>query len=152
MGMNAAVGFVVVRNLAVFGEMSVTFAFDPSVKTTANGTSSSKTATDYDLSLMSAGAGVAYYFERLNLYVSGAFTFPWLVVENSSSDDSSSSSQMITKVGVGGNLMVGKEWWISANWALGGAGMVQVASAKMKDVDTHWSAAAVSLMLSATYN
>ena len=50
-------------------------------------------------------------------------------------------------------LMVGKEWWVSANWGMGIAG--EFVGASMTDKNTPgltWSASSLSVLLSATYN
>ena len=49
-------------------------------------------------------------------------------------------------------FMVGKEWWVSANWGLGVAGIVHIASMKLPNTDSRATADALSLVLSATYN
>jgi hypothetical protein len=48
--------------------------------------------------------------------------------------------------------MVGKEWWVSANWGLGVAGIVHLASMKSTNEDSRVTAETLSLVLSATYN
>jgi hypothetical protein len=147
MAMNLAFGGVVARNLAIFGEMSVSSAFDPTVDIDGQ----TYSANDTNVNLMNFGPGVAYYVESINLYLSGAVTLSRVYADDSQSS-SSSSNVDLTDTGVGGSFMVGKEWWVSDNWGLGGALMLHLASMKMKDIDARMSAASVSFLFSATYN
>ena len=95
-----------------------------------------------------AGAGLAYYLEPVNVYFSGA-----LMLVTFELDDSRNNAIYQSDSGVGFQVMVGKEWWASANWGLGVAGELYVASMKDKtDTNTNWASSAFSLVFSATYN
>jgi hypothetical protein len=65
------------------------------------------------------GVGVSYYFMPINVYVTGVVGPSWLSL---SPDDGDEDEGISTDVGVGFNLDVGKEWWVSDNWGLGVAG------------------------------
>jgi hypothetical protein len=148
--MNFACGGAVLPNLIIFGELSASAAMDPTVNATG---SSSTTATDTTVNLYNFGPGVAYYIESLNLYLSGAVTLAWMTADNSNNNSNNNSqSTSLTDTGIGGSFMVGKEWWVSANWGLGVAGMLNLASMKDKTVDTRWFTTSVSFLFSATYN
>ena len=95
-----------------------------------------------------AGAGLAYYLEPVNVYLSGALMFVTFEF-----DDSHNNPIYQSDTGVGFQGMVGKEWWASTNWGLGLAGELYVASMKDKtDPNTRWTSSAFSLVFSATYN
>jgi len=99
------------------------------------------------------GPGVAYYFLPGNLYLSGSLLFSQLSEsDNGSSNNSSNNSIDLTNMGIGASFMVGKEWWVSTDWGLGVAGMLHLASMKMKDWDARATAEAISILFSATYN
>ena len=65
------------------------------------------------------GVGVSHYFMPINVYVTGVVGPSWLSV---SADDDGQDERMSTDLGIGFNLDVGKEWWVSDNWGLGVAG------------------------------
>jgi hypothetical protein len=68
-------------------------------------------------------------------------------------DDANSNPIYQTRDGIGIQLMVGKEWWISQDWGIGVAGEFIGASMKDKnDSSVTWSADAFSILVSATYN
>jgi hypothetical protein len=146
MAMNLAFGAAVAPNLVIFGEMTVSSALEPNYE--GGGTSAQMNSVN--VSMVGIGPGIAYYLEGPNLYLSGSLSFPQVSVDNNSS--SSSDSTEVTEFGIGTNLLVGKEWWVSSNWGLGIAGMFQIASMKMKDYDDRMSAFATSVLFSATYN
>ena len=82
------------------------------------------------------------------MYLSGALMFVTFEL-----DDSNNNAIYQSDTGVGFQGMVGKEWWVSANWGLGLAGELFVASMKDKtDPNTSWTSSAFSLVFSATYN
>jgi hypothetical protein len=145
LSLNMALGGSVTHNWIVFGEVSVSSASAPVREDTGY---PDKTLDNQTLSLISVGPGVAYYFDSLNLYLSGAVTMSMLTLDR----DNSNSSQELTRSGFGASFMVGKEWWVSSDWGVGIAGMLQGASMKDKYYDQRWSAGSLSVLFSATYN
>ncbi|HMC93285.1 MAG TPA: hypothetical protein VKO16_00795, partial [Polyangia bacterium] len=58
-----------------------------------------------------------------------------------------------SKLGLASDLQVGKEWWVSPDWGLGIAAQLIGGSLKdQNDPSLSWSAGALSLLFSATYN
>jgi hypothetical protein len=145
--MTYAFGGAVTPNLVLYGEFLMTMAPDPTSKLGVN----SQTLTGIDLVLLGMGPGVAYYLEPSNLYFSGTLAFSQ-VSASASSSNSSNRSIDLTDMGIGASFMVGKEWWVSHDWGLGVAGLLHVASMKLRDVDTRMTATALSVLFSATYN
>ena len=148
MAMAFAFGVSVTPNLVLYGEFLVTVAMDPTLEVA--GTSQH---LGFDVNLFGIGPGVAYYLEPLNMYFSGTLAFSQLTASRSSSSSSSSNdSTDVTEMGIGAGFMVGKEWWVSHDWGLGVAGLLHLASMKMKYVDTRMTATGLSVLFSATYN
>jgi hypothetical protein len=146
MAMAFAFGGSVTPNLVIYGEFMGTVAMDPKLE---RGETSQNTG--FDVNLFGIGPGVAYYLEPMNMYFSGTLAFSQ-VTASSSSSGSSNDTADLTNMGIGGSFMVGKEWWVSHDWGLGIAGMLHLASMKMKIVDSTMTAAAFSILFSATYN
>ena len=95
--------------------------------------------------LASFGGGVAYYFMPLNLYLAGTLLgTQWELQER---DEKIAES----KVGIGFATLLGKEWWVSENWALGVAGKLMAASMK-DELSQRWNALTFALLFSSTYN
>jgi len=141
---SAAMGGVVARHLVLYGAFFNTLAANPDVQ--VGGTSVASGVANIEM--QGIGPGVAYIFDSPNLYLSGtiAATRFWTGDGNGNQLDTS-------KIGLALELSVGKEWWVSPDWGLGIAG--QFVGGSMKDQNQPtltWSAAAVSLLFSATYN
>jgi hypothetical protein len=94
------------------------------------------------------GAGVVYYVEPLNLYLSGALAYAFFFTE-----DAKGKMLDQTDPGIGFDGMVGKEWWASQHWGIGVAIEVLAATA-MKDQNdktVSWTGESFNVLLSATY-
>jgi len=139
-----ALGGAITPNLIVFGTLffSGLGMPDVSVGGFASGTSNGSAV------VTGIGPGVAYYLEPFNVYFSG--TLGAMAFEM---DDVNGNAIYQTKAGIGCQILVGKEWWISQDWGLGVAGEFVGASMKDKsDNGITWSATAFSLLFSTTYN
>ena len=147
MAMAFAFGGSVTPNLVIYGEFMGTVAMDPTLE--YGGTSRH---LGFDVNLFGIGPGVAYYLEPMNMYFSGTLAFSQVTASSSNSSDSSNDTADVTEMGMGASFMVGKEWWVSHDWGLGIAGMLHLASMKMKNVDSTMTATAFSVVFSATYN
>ncbi len=145
--MTFAFGGAVTPHLVLYGEMLVNMAFEPDLE--YGGTSQPMTGTN--VGLLGIGPGVAYYLEPSNLFFSGTLAFSQ-VQESASDSSNSNDSADLTDMGIGASFMVGKEWWVSNNWGLGLAGLLRLASMKMRYEDTRMTATAISVLFSATYN
>jgi hypothetical protein len=138
-----AVGGAPIPNLAVFGSLFFTGASQP--KVTGNGYSVQTTG---DALVGGFGAGLVYYFMPANIYLSGA-----VATLSLQADDSNGKTTYTSDYGVGFDGIIGKEFFVSEHWGLGGA-LEFVGASSMKDKDNpniSWSAAAFNLLLSATY-
>jgi hypothetical protein len=149
-----AFGGAVAPNLVLYGEMTMTMAIDPTVQSGET----SQNLTHTNVNLFGIGPGVAYYLEPSNMYFSGTLAFSQVTASDSSSSSSTSNSSVdLTEMGIGASFMFGKEWWVSHNWGLGAAGLLQLASMKVKQeiagaTDNRMTATALSVLFSATYN
>jgi hypothetical protein len=144
LSLGAAIGGVIARNLILYGAVFETDTVNPDVQ--VGGTSMNSQIER--VSLQGIGPGVAYYFERINLYLSGTLALSrfWTYDGNGNQLDTS-------KIGLGLDLQVGKEWWVSRDWGLGIAAQLVGSSMKdQSDPTLTWSAGAFSLLFSATYN
>lgn len=141
--LGVAVGAALAENFMLYGEFFDDIAMEPTIEVG----NASGTLDEGSSGLSGAGAGMAYYVMPLNLYVAlGIHTTTILVQEDPDKDPRR------TTYGIGGNVMVGKEWWVSPNWGLGVAGQF-AAGGLMKDkADNSYSAVAGGVVFSATYN
>ncbi|HJX51438.1 MAG TPA: hypothetical protein VJ801_01620, partial [Polyangia bacterium] len=101
------------------------------------------------------GPGVAYYFMPLNLYVSGTLLYQVWASKGFRRTANAASPAPVDPsgwAGIGCSLMVGKEWWVSANWGLGVAAQLLLGESTGSPADGHWTAKALAIMFSSTYN
>jgi hypothetical protein len=139
-----ALGGAILPNLIVFGNLFGSGVSKPTVTIAGLGSGTSNSS----VAVSGIGPGVAYYFEPINLYLSGTLAAMHVEI-----DDVNRHPLYQSKTGVGGQVMVGKEWWISQNWGLGAA--VEFVAASMKDNNNSnitWTSTGFSLLFSATYN
>ena len=139
-----AVGGAPIPNLAVFGSLFFTGASQPKVTDSVYGNG----AFDGDALVVGFGAGLVYYFMPANIFLSGA-----ICTLSFEADDSNDKTVYTSDYGVGFDGMIGKEFWVSPHWGIGGA-LEFVGASSMKDKDTPgltWSASAFNLLFSATY-
>jgi hypothetical protein len=144
-----ALGGAVAENLIVFGELALINVDSPTVSFAGTSATGGGASVDH----AGVGPGVAYYLMPLNLYLSGAVIFGRVQVQDKSSNDVVGQ----TKVGVGLNLVAGKEWWVSANWGLGVALHFMVAtntdsSSDLTPSSTRFTTTGGTIAFSATYN
>jgi hypothetical protein len=139
----AAFGGTIAPNLILYGELLGTTVTNATFS--AGGQSN---LTGYDMTLFGFGPGVAYYFEPVNLYLSGTLTF----TEISFSDTNTAAPVDSTDLGIGLSFMVGKEWWVARDWGIGIAGQFHIATMHDPSYDARMRASAFSLLFSATYN
>jgi hypothetical protein len=102
---------------------------------------------------MALGPGLAYYVEPSNFYFAG--TVGIARANFGSGTNSTGGSGNITSWGLGGQFLVGKEWWVSQNWGLGIAGQVVLSTASDANPalsSINWTTAGFNLLFSATYN
>jgi len=139
-----AIGGVIARDLVLYGAAFGTSTANPDKQ--VGGVS--VTGDLGEIGVGAIGPGVAYYFEHINLYLSGTFGLAGFTTH-----DNGGLKVDASRSGAAFALMLGKEWWVSRNWGMGIAGELFTASLKDKNVPgLTWSAGAASILLSATYN
>ncbi len=110
--------------------MLATVATQPNVNEPGYG----NTTASSNISLGGIGAGIVYYFEPINIYLSGV-----IAAMDLQGQDANGNTTGETKVGPGFQLMVGKEWWSPAT-GLGAAGEFMAATMKDKnDSSVTWN-------------
>jgi hypothetical protein len=112
--LGVAVGGSVSRNLIVFGEVLGNRASDPRVKDSFG----VRRTWPGTYGLVSVGPGVSYYFDQLNMYVSGTLAITRLF-----------GKEIDANLGWGANLGIGKEWWAATKWRTGVVAVLQYARA-----------------------
>jgi hypothetical protein len=139
-----AIGGAIGRNLVLYAAFFGTNTSSPDKQVAG-------TSVNGDLNEIGVGAfgpGLAYYFQRCNLYLSATFGLAGFAAMDAGGVKVDSS-----KSGGAFDFMVGKEWWVSRDWGLGIAGELMTASLKDKNVPgLTWSASGLSILFSATYN
>jgi hypothetical protein len=139
-----ALGGAVAPNLAVFGN----FFESGAVKLSSLKSNRTDLVGADNAAMAGLGAGVIYYIEPLNLYLSGALALTVFFIE-----DVKGKMLDQTDGGIGFDGMVGKEWWASQHWGVGAAVEI-IAATAMKDQNdpsVHWTAEAFNFVLSASY-
>jgi hypothetical protein len=150
---NLAIGAAIRPNLILFGEVISHGMSSPDKKYAGE----TKNANSTNLSIQGIGPGVAYYFMPINIYVSGSIL---LHKVNYDDDNDNYDATDLSTFGFAGNLMVGKEWWVSRDWGLGLAiqGMLGTAKNRAQNdqsghlIEGRWNSMAFGLLMSATYN
>jgi hypothetical protein len=132
----AALGGVIASNLILYVELAgttVTYPLGP------------RDGPLFDrVDQFSFGPGVAYYLEPSNLCVSSTLTFPKVRFDDGEVDESN--------FGVGLNLMISKEWWLSGDWGVGVAVQAHLATVSFEKNPGGGSSRTFALLFSATYN
>jgi hypothetical protein len=142
-----AFGGSVAPNFIIFGNLFGMGLSDPDLE--LNGQSAGSTS-NLTTTIAGIGPGVAYYFQPINMYISGTIG----VMEFQGSNSSSGGTSYNSNAGWGFQGMVGKEWWVTPTWGLGVAGEI-LAAGGMADKDNSaikWSGDTFSIVFSATYN
>lgn len=140
---NFAIGGAVVENFIIHLDLSAASVSDPTVK--VNGQNAQSGVNDYGTSVL--GLGLTYYFPS-NFYLTGA-------VGTARTSMKANGKTYETDSGVGINLMVGKEWWVSDNWGLGVAGQWLYTKCPDKAPDGSTpdvKTSVLGVLFSATYN
>ncbi|MDD2897547.1 MAG: hypothetical protein PHI31_02420 [Desulfuromonadaceae bacterium] len=140
---NFAIGGAVAQDLIL--HLDVTGVNTPDPKVTSNGNQLSSNVTSASTSL--AGIGVTYYFPT-NIYATGSLGI-------AESKYESNGIEYKTDKGLGANVMVGKEWWVSDDWGLGIAGLFLYTNCPAKSVAgarPDVKSTTIGVLFSATYN
>ena len=113
------IGGAVAGDLALHGRLASFVTFNPTVE--VDGTDLG-TAEDLSISFTLFGIGLTYYFMPVNIYLTG------VVGISGVSTTFRGETRQGSYRGLGLNFDVGKEWWVSDNWALGVAGRLWMSS------------------------
>ncbi len=140
-----ALGYNLARNLILYGELFDDVTVSPTARIKGDDEEDELDAT---LGLYGVGIGLAYYLPR-NVFISASAALSQLQAEY---DEDGATVEWASSIGFGVNLVVGKEWWVSDDWALGGAIQVFLGSVHDDELGDSWAVGAVGLALSATYD
>jgi hypothetical protein len=99
--------------------------------------------SNVDVSVGAVGGGLTYYFEPVNIYMSGSVGVGQLNLGDDFDDSDS---------GVAVDVLLGKEWWVGNSWGLGIAGDVNFHSFPEDGVDNNWNGISFGVLFSATLN
>lgn len=139
LGIGAALTDNLVLNADLYGANPVS----PKVTVELGGQSASGDLKG-DFMAIGLGLGVTYYVMPTNLYLGASVGPAWLSIDLDNGPEGRS------RTGFGLNAVVGKEWWVSANWGLGVA--AQVFYQRIPDDGATWNTMAGGVLFSATYN
>jgi hypothetical protein len=147
---DSAFGGALTEHLILYGE----FLFQGISKPSGDPKAGDPTLAGSPVDNFGLGAGVAYYFMPLNLYLSGSLLLQKVLLTKTYAAVAPAgavSSKQFTNTGLGLNFMVGKEWWASDEWGLGVAAQIFLATAKDRD-GTKWDSGALAVLFTATHN
>ena len=94
------------------------------------------------------GIGLTYYLP-INVFLSGSIGLASFNLQDNGDDGNIEGS---TEEGLGFQVAVGKEWWVSDNWGLGVSAAFTYGSAEDKHDAGDASAYGTNIMFSATFN
>jgi hypothetical protein len=99
------------------------------------------------------GLGVTYYWMPVNMYVTGSIGMAnsFLVLHEGTQTNSNEDLARDITTGVGVAVIVGKEWWVSANWALGVAIQGEFTYAEDDNSNLIFRHGGAKVLFSATY-
>ena len=141
------IGGTVAENLIVYGEFAGVMQIEPDIEWMGQSASTS----DVTVSVYDFGGGITYYLMPSNFYFALSLLVSQAEIENSGSKGTS-------EYGFGFNAMVGKEWWVDAQWALGVAAYGYYSTMKDKgtiegiNYEYDIKNFSVGVMFSVTYN
>lgn len=141
-----AIGGALTENLVLFGNIAIDTTENAEIEVNGN---EINTDTNDEVAFVGVGPGIGYYFMPVNLYISGSVLATQVAI---SDDDDAPGTERGTGEGFGMAAMVGKEWWVSANWGLGLAGRFMFGLRMPDTGDTDYNAFGFGVMFSATYN
>lgn len=145
--LDIAIGGVVAPNLALHGTLTTFAAAEPEVDIKGIG---SGTLEDTNFNVSTVGIGLTWYAMPLNLYVSGSAIALQLSLTDRDGDQLAESD-----TGFGGQIAVGKEWWVSEEWGLGVAGVGLAGLLNGENTlgqRVEWTVGSFGIYFSATYN
>jgi hypothetical protein len=100
------------KNFIFYGEFAVASQTNPKMEWMGRSESSS----DFTVGVVDLGIGITYYLMPVNIYFSLSALYSQAQLEY---NNTKSESEIGFDNFSGINIMVGKEWWVGAQWALG---------------------------------
>jgi hypothetical protein len=99
------------------------------------------------------GLGITYYWMPVNMYVTGSIGMAnsFIVLHEGTRANSNEDLARDLTTGVGVAVLVGKEWWVSDNWALGVALQGEFTYAEDEDSNLIFRHGGAKVLFSATY-
>lgn len=135
-------GGALTPNFILAGQLWGVSAPDPTVK--VNGVSLG--TQPGSVSVSGIGVQLVYYFMPVNLYLSATPSLTQVTFDDNVSTED-------TEVGFGLKLALGKEWWVSDNWAVGLNGQLAFSTNDSKFAgEPSWGTGWFGVAFSATYN
>lgn len=141
-GSSIGIGGMVAPNLAINADLFASSVFSPSVS--QNGVDLGD-ANNTSITLVGIGAGVTYWIMPANIYVAGAVGLAkaTIDVEGQTFD---------ADWGLGLDILVGKEFWVGAEWGVGVAAQLIWSNVPTVTDASSASWLAFNILFSATYN
>lgn len=143
--MRLQVGYAVVDDLIIFLDNGAIAMAEPDVTYGGNDLEQGNS----EIGISDFGIGVSYYIMPYNIYLSASILLFYTSFEGNYIEGD-------TDYGVGYQLSIGKEWWISKNWGIGVAllGFYGKTTATIDTDNTEHDVKCsfVGIMFSATYN
>ena len=133
LGLGLAIGGSPVEDFAIHLDFQTAWLFDPPGEVDG-------------IAMQALGLGVTWYIMPVQIFLSGSAGVGWLAFGN---DDGQTKD---TSAGFALDVVVGKEWWIGADWGVGAG--VQLLYMHVQDYidDEGIDALAVNALFTATYN
>jgi hypothetical protein len=149
-GTSIGIGGALVENLILNADLFHATLFNPAVEVDG---AEAGDAEDLDVDLgvgedtelVGLGIGLTYYVMPVNLYLAGSIGLGQTVFVDYTGDRKGGD------IGLGANVMVGKEWWVGIDWGIGVAGQLIVVSTE-DEILGGVRGLAFNVMFSATYN
>ena len=133
-------GYAVWENTLLGLRISDSVAISPTVSTSGG---SQGTSSDASVTSVIIAPTLTHYFMPLNLFVSGSIGVSTLSFGSGGTSSSANT-------GLGARAAIGKEWWVSDHWGIGG--VFQISYAENGDTNGNLSTIAAGIAFSATWN
>jgi hypothetical protein len=144
--LHMALGGAPTENVVVFAEFLYHSAINPDIEQQGRTLSTDRQT----LAAGGLGAGIAFFVMPANACIAAS------VILASMNSRSHGVMNFETESGVGGNLVLGKEWWVSSNWGLGAAAQLFLGRANEKialaGTKPAWLFYGLGLAVTATFN
>lgn len=144
-GLNLLAGGAVHRDVIVYGELSAAMVSKPKLENDVD----SSELENIQVADRGVGAGALYYIMPWNVYVGGSVllsTFDMALVDSDGKELAHTESDL----GIGAAARVGKEFWVSDNWAFGIG--LQARLATMKFLNEQMTTGTYGITINGTYN